>query len=574
MTFRDLAQSSAVERGLVINLAVMEDSGFFSFWDGDETPLEKFNNANYIKEELFNGEDPDEGISFDMYFQYRSEFITAVGEFLSGDYEKAISNSVNDEATRQFVQRIFSESQTQYSRLVTLRDDVAAKVAGAVCVVGLTATSGTDLGLITFQERYPNVGIYSVIANQILSGEFLDDAPVVVPFLLALLLSLVVAFIVKRLDSSKSILAGIISMISAIAIPLLFFIITRRYIGTVVPFAAVALTFLSLTGLNFFSTIREKSQLRNTFNRYLSPAVIDQIIADPSKLTLGGVKKQMTAIFTDVRSFSTITEALGEENPEKLVDLLNYYLTRMSNVILENRGTIDKYEGDAIIAFFGAPVDMEDHAVMACRSVIQMKKIEEQINKEALQQGLVNDAVITALLEKKIISEDEKERPIFTRIGLNSGTMIVGNMGTPNKMDYTMMGNAVNLAARLEGVNKQYNTGGILISEYTRDLIGDEFVIRSLDQVRVVGVNTPLKLYELLDIRSEAPQRLFDMVKSWEQAMEIYRQKDFEGAEKIFTSIFTENSRDMVAKLYLERCKNYRSGPLPENFPIKNLTEK
>jgi class 3 adenylate cyclase len=246
----------------------------------------------------------------------------------------------------------------------------------------------------------------------------------------------------------------------------------------------------------------------------------------------------------------------------------------MSNVILENRGTIDKYEGDAIIAFFGAPVDMEDHAVMACRSAIQMKKIENQINKEALQQGLVNDAVITALLEKKIISEEDRERPIFTRIGLNSGTMIVGNMGTPNKMDYTMMGNAVNLAARLEGVNKQYNTGGILISEYTRDHIGDEFVIRSLDQVRVVGVNTPLKLYELLDIRSEAPQWLFDMVKTWEQAMEFYKHKDFDEAEKIFSSIFTENSRDMVAKLYVGRCNSYRSGSLPEDFPIKNLTEK
>ncbi|MDR0878694.1 MAG: CHASE2 domain-containing protein, partial [Treponema sp.] len=313
MSFRDLAQANAVERALVINLGVMADSGFFGFWEDGENPLERYENANYIKEELFYGEDPDGGISFDAYMQYRKDFISAAGSFLFGGYEAAISNSVNAPDVKRFIQRIFAESQAQFSRLVALRSQVAEKVAGATCIVGLTATSGTDLGLITFQERYPNVGIYSVIANQILSGEFLDDTPTVVSFLIALLLSLVVAFVVKQLDIGKSILAGIIAMAVAAAVPLLFFIITRRYVGTVVPFVSTALTFLSLTGLNFFSTIREKSQLRNTFNRYLSPAVIDQIIADPSKLTLGGVKKQMTAIFTDVRSFSTITEALGEE---------------------------------------------------------------------------------------------------------------------------------------------------------------------------------------------------------------------------------------------------------------------
>jgi adenylate cyclase len=155
--------------------------------------------------------------------------------------------------------------------------------------------------------------------------------------------------------------------------------------------------------------------------------------------------------------------------------------------------------------------------------------------------------------------------------------MVVGNMGTPNKMDYTIMGNAVNLAARLEGVNKQYNTGGILISEYTKSQVGDEFITRPLSRVRVVGVDTPLRLYELLDIRAEAPPDLLETVKSWEQGFAAYEQKDFIAAANIFEVICRRNENDLAAKKYYERCKKYIASP-PDNATwdngVDNLTEK
>jgi adenylate cyclase len=293
------------------------------------------------------------------------------------------------------------------------------------------------------------------------------------------------------------------------------------------------------------------------------------------QLKLGGEKREMTAIFTDVRSFSTISEALGD--PAQLVELLNFYLTRMSNIILDNEGTIDKYEGDAIIAFFGAPIRLSNHASLACRTAVTMKKAESRINREALEQGLVTSKVIEALAAKKIINGIDDPSLLFTRFGINTRDMVVGNMGTPSKMDYTIMGNAVNLAARLEGVNKQYDTGGILISEYTRKHIGDDFILRPLSRVRVVGINTPLRLYELLDITIGAPAELTAMVKSWEQGFDFYEKRDFSAAMNIFETIYRNNSAGLTAKKYIDRCIKYIAAPPEEavwDNGVDNLFEK
>jgi adenylate cyclase len=303
----------------------------------------------------------------------------------------------------------------------------------------------------------------------------------------------------------------------------------------------------------FLTASREKAFLHNAFSRYLAPEVITDIINNPDKLNLGGEKREMTAIFTDIQGFSTISEQL---DPVHLVRLLNRYLTAMSNIIMENVGTIDKYEGDAIIAFFGAPVFRADHPALACRSALAMKAAEKELNKAVIEEGL-------------------SPTPLFTRIGINSGEMVVGNMGAENKMDYTIMGNAVNLAARLEGVNKQYRTGGILISEYTREKIGDEFLLRRLDRVRVVGINTPLRLYELLGEWGTENEERKETIDEWEKAMDLYEQRKFKDALVIFKSLMDNNPNDKVAELYATRCMEYTAYPPSENWDaVKNLTEK
>jgi class 3 adenylate cyclase len=422
---------------------------------------------------------------------------------------------------------------------------------------------------------YPGMGCHITMLDNMLQGEFIRESGegINLLILLAIIILLVCLTIyANRISISVTgmaviILAIIIGSFAAYQFGGLWFPMVTYLAGTLAAFITVTL-------YNYATEGSQKRFIKSAFSQYLSPKVIEQIIHDPSQLKLGGEKREMTAIFTDVRNFSTISEALGD--PAKLVELLNFYLARMSNIVLDNQGTIDKYEGDAIIAFFGAPVYMENHAALACRTAVCMKRAEVEINKEALELGLVTPEVMKSMTEKGLISSID-DRPLFTRLGINTGDMVVGNMGTPNKMDYTIMGNAVNLAARLEGVNKQYDTGGILISEYTRAQLGNEFVLRPLSRVRVVGINTPMRLYELLEIASEAPPELTEMVKNWEQAFSFYEKRDFQAAQNIFQTICDKNKSDLAAKKYLNRCVNFISSPPDEKVwdnGVDNLTKK
>jgi len=441
---------------------------------------------------------------------------------------------------------------------------------------GLYAQGLFDIFSTPISSVYPGTGCHITMLDNILMGDFIRESPQWLNLLILLAIVAVVVLLTifshripLSLGGTILIVAGIITgAFAAYQFGGLWMPMVTYLAGTLVSFTTVTL-------YNYATEGSQKRFIKSAFSQYLSPKVIEQIIHDPSQLKLGGEKREMTAIFTDVRAFSTISEALGD--PAKLVELLNFYLTRMSDIVLDNQGTIDKYEGDAIIAFFGAPIHMDNHARLACRAAIKMKKAEKEINREALALGLVTRKVTEALAAKRVILSADDPCPLFTRLGINTGDMVVGNMGTPNKMDYTIMGNAVNLAARLEGVNKQYDTGGILISEYTRDHLDGEFVMRPLSRVRVVGINTPLRLYELLDIASEAPPELLQMVKDWEQAFGLYEKRDFLAAQKIFEAICMKNSADLAAKKYLNRCVKYAaSAPDEKNWDngVDNLTEK
>jgi adenylate cyclase len=551
----NLIRNNKMEKVVEADLKALEEYGFFNYWDKDETPLQLYTNALYVRDLLYEGEKPEEGITIDTYRKYKQDFIDATGEFLNGGYEQKILDALeeSDAETREYVSGIFADMRPHYENLVSIREKAFAKTNGSFCIVGTTATSTLDEGMITFEERFPNVGLHATVANMILADEFIDDAPWLVSLIIAFALALFLGFAIKQLDTKKAMIIGLATLALSILVSLAFYVVTKQYVGLVVPFTSAAMTFITLSALNFLTTIREKSFLRSAFSRYLSPAVINEIINDPSKLNLGGEKREMTAIFTDIRGFSTISEQL---DPADLVNLLNQYLTSMSNIILENRGTIDKYEGDAIIAFFGAPIHMDDHAALACRTAIRMKTAEEALNR-------------------RIIEENLSPSPLFTRIGINTGDMIVGNMGTPNKMDYTIMGNAVNLAARLEGVNKQYNTKGILISEHTRRRTGDEFLVRRLDRVRVVGVSTPLRLYELLAEKSNCEEKDILSAENWEQAIDSYEKKDFTGAHAIFSAIAEADANDNVAKLYMKRCDDFLASPPETDWDgVFNLTQK
>jgi class 3 adenylate cyclase/CHASE2 domain-containing sensor protein len=441
---------------------------------------------------------------------------------------------------------------------------------------GVFAPGLFDIFSTPIDSVYPGMGCHITFLDNLLQGDFIRESSNLFNMILLLILSSAMVALVMFSPRIRFIVGG-----SILFILIIVFVSFGAYhwsgvwLPMITLIAGLLAAFISVTLYNYATEGKDKRFIKEAFSRYLSPKVIEQLIQDPSQLNLGGEKREMTAIFTDIRGFSTFSEALGD--PAKLVELLNFYLTKMSNIVLDQEGTIDKYEGDAIIAFFGAPIRLNNHASLACRAAIKMKKAEPEINREAIETGLVNQAVLEAMYKKGLTKGTDDPCQIFTRIGLNTGDMVVGNMGTPNKMDYTIMGNAVNLAARLEGINKQYNTGGILISEYTRPHIGDEFVVRPLSRVRVVGINTPLRLYELLDTAAEAPPELLEMVKNWEQGFALYEQRDFSAAGKIFEAIYQKNNEDKAAKMYAARCSKYIETPPDEKSwdnGVDNLTEK
>jgi len=547
-------RSKRLEAQFIKNLTAMQENGFFSVWDDALTPLDLYQQATYVREELYKGEDAENGITFAAYKDYRNEFFQAVKTYLTGDFEKMLLAQIEDDKeTAQYISDFFTECRSEFDEIMKNRDMVASKVHGAMCIIGTCATSTTDYGLITYEEHYPNPGVHATLANMIRDEDFIDDSPWWISVLLALVFCFGYCLLAKKMSTVRQLFLGIGMLVASTLVLLLFFVVTKKYVGVIVPFSSMAVTFIAMTVLGFLTTAREKSFLRSAFSRYLSSAVINEIIKDPSKLNLGGESLEMTALFTDIRGFSTISEKL---TPVQLVNLLNHYLTNMSDIILDNQGTIDKFEGDAIIAFFGAPIHMKNHAELACKTAIGIKKAEVELNKNILATG-------------------ESPAPIFTRIGINTGDMVVGNMGTMNKMNYTMMGNAVNLASRLEGVNKQYNTRGIMISEHTRAQIGNSFLVRSLDRVRVVGVNTPIRLYELLEESSLAPASQVDYVARWEEALKCYEQKQYKQALEQFDALCKEDADDRVVQLYMERAKQFIATPPAADWDgVFNLTQK
>jgi len=556
MSLVQFIQHTVIEPVLANNIKLMNDTGFFVYWDDGKNPWEHYLDAEEIKNAAF-----EQSEAADMlWFAARENFFNSCAELLNGNYEELILSDVGeDNETANYVREIFNACRSQFNRMTAIRKEAAA-LKESFCVIGSDATSMTDNGIIAFQVNFPNVGTYAVAANMMLSNEFLTDTPWYVPAIIALLYSLIIGFLLSRFDTRLSIITGISGLFLLSCAFAAFFMISKIYIGFAVPLSAAALTFIMMITVKFLTASREKAFLHSAFSRYLAPEVITELINDPDKLNLGGEKREMTAIFTDIQGFSTISEQL---DPVRLVQLLNRYLTAMSNIIMENLGTIDKYEGDAIIAFFGAPVFRENHPALACRSALAMKAAEAELNKVVLEEKL-------------------SPSPIFTRIGINTGDMVVGNMGAENKMDYTIMGNAVNLAARLEGVNKQYHTGGILISEYTRNKLGDEFLLRRLDRVRVVGIQEPLRLYELLANNNEKMTNyneqitvIREAIQEWEKALDLFEQKQFKEAGKIFASLKQQNPNDKVAELYAGRCVKYETNPPPENWDaVNNLTEK
>jgi adenylate cyclase len=272
----------------------------------------------------------------------------------------------------------------------------------------------------------------------------------------------------------------------------------------------------------------------------------------------------MTAFFSDVASFSTISENLG---PVELVELLNEYLSDMCDIIAEHGGTIDKFEGDLIMAFYGAPIRIEDHAARAVQGAIDM-----QIKLVELRQRWEREKRMTALRQ---MWADQGRGDFFTvRIGINTGEMVVGNMGSHTRVDYTIMGDAVNLASRLEGAGKAYGVTS-MISEDTYRAAREGIQVRELDSIRVVGKDEPVRVYEILGRTGQVDAALTQAADVYAQGLAAYRERRWDEAISLFETGLQARPQDGPCRIFIERCRDYQQDPPPEAWDaVHNLDAK
>lgn len=544
---------SVLEKEIKQHLEALDELGFFEYFEGDSIN-ELYANAEYLRNEIIEG---NEDISFDLYMEYKNTFIESYKDFLNGEVKAQIlEDFADDEESIEFIQDNFAIAEEYFNKYLEGRQKIAGKLNNAMCIIGTNATSTTDYGLNQYEEHFPNPGVHYAFANMMLAQDFVDDSPIWISILLSIIICFAYSFAAHKIKSTgKQIIVGVSSLVVSILIFFLIFVITRTYIGVVVPVTSLLVSFIATTISGFITTSHEKRFITGAFSQCLSPDVVQEIVDNPSSFKLGGQNVIMTAIFTDIQKFSGFSELL---TAGQLVALLNYYLTEMSDIIMEQRGTVDKYEGDAIVAFVGAPVKTEEHAALACKAAINMKKAELRMNKEIAEiaAGEKPEDMDQELYEAFCIMV-KNNRTIFTRIGLNSGEIVAGYMGSTNKKNYTMMGNNVNLASRLEGVNKQYSTGGILMSAATRKDLGDRFVVRSLDRVQVVNVTTPIRLYELLDTAESATEELKQYVADWEKTMKVFEAGDYTAALEQFKALSARRDDDKVAKYYISLIEKF-----------------
>ncbi len=419
----------------------------------------------------------------------------------------------------------------------------AADLQNKIILIGGTAAGTYDIHSSPYGPLYPGVEVHANVMESVLQGDFLmrPDWVAVLDMLVILVSGLILGLMALFLPAYSMALFLIVGISGYFFADWWLFTQKGLWVHTVYPVFSQVFVYSGITLYRFIFEEREKRFIKGAFGQYLSPAVVEQLTKNPGMLKLGGERKELTAFFSDLAGFSKISESLSAD---ELVNLLNDYLTEMTDILLQHSGTVDKFEGDAIISFFGAPVNYEDHARRSCFAALDMQKRLGELRAEWKKQG---------------------KHELYMRIGLNTGNMVVGNMGSKNRMDYTMMGDAVNLAARLESANKQYMTY-TMISEFTYAQARDDIEVRELDSIRVIGRDQPVKIYELLGKKGEIDDRMRQILPTFKEGMEHYKNKRWEDGITCFENILNLHDIDGPSLVYFERCITFQNYPPDDDW--------
>ncbi len=382
----------------------------------------------------------------------------------------------------------------------------------------------------------PGVEIHANALNTMLTDSYIRMASPGVAWLLLLMFGILTSAYCGLLKPLSAGLATFASIVVAALAVYYVFVHFNYWLPSVRPTFLIVLVYSGNTLMQYRLAVRERAQIQGAFKHYVSAEVLNELMKNPENLGLGGREVEATVLFTDIAGFSKISEKI---TPQELTHMLNQYFELLASVIMKEGGMVNKFIGDAVMALWGVPLDNPNHAAQACRASLQ---------------------ILRAMLQME---------PVRCRIGINSGRMIAGNMGSRERFEYTVIGDAVNLASRLEGVNKPYQTD-IMISEMTEEKVRGSFLLREVDSIRVVGKAQPVRIYQLLDTAENKDSvehaRWSEMVESFFPGLEAYKSRDWEKAATLFEHHSVLFPEDSVGRIYKGRCRGFLATPPPTDW--------
>lgn len=413
-----------------------------------------------------------------------------------------------------------------------------------IVLVGATAMGTHDLRSTPVSPLYPGVEIHATVMDNILTRNFISKPKWsrIYDLLALVLLGALIGFALPRLSALKGFIFVAGLFILQIIISRFLFVHYRVWLNMVYPLLTLIVTYTGLTVYRYVTEEWERKKIKGAFTHYVAPIVIEQMLKDPDRLKLGGEEKELTVLFSDLEGFTSYSERY---KPHEMIGILSDYYEKMTEQVFEHQGTLKEYVADELMAIFGAPLDQPDHAQRACATALAMRDQRKALGVEWASMG----------------------RPqLKARTGINSGTMLVGNLGSRYRFAYGALGDQVNLGSRIEGLNKMYKTE-ILIGENTANLLNGSFILREVDRVRVKGKKLPVRIYELLE---SCGVKLGDekdrLLHFYAYGMEDYWQQLWQEALKNFERCLLILPEDGPSRVMAERCQIYLKTPPPEDW--------
>ena len=407
-----------------------------------------------------------------------------------------------------------------------------------IVLIGATATGLYDMRATPLQHVYPGVEVHANIISALLDNSFSVE-PAWIPganFVFMLFIGILIIIVMSYITLfPQMIFIGFI-LLATISVNTWFWFSKGMVLSISLPVLMISALFIFYLSFGLFVEARDRKLLKNIFGQYIPPELVEEMDADLNHYGFEGESRDMTVMFADIIGFTSLSENLTAAELKKL---LNRFFTPMTRIIFSEKGTIDKYMGDMVMAFWGAPLTDKQHALHAVNAAIEMKKNVESLKVEFEKEGLTS---------------------IDIGIGINSGDMNVGDMGSEYRRAYTVLGDSVNLGSRIEGLTRYYGVG-ILIGENTAAHIKDDYILREAGRVRVKGKKIPVTVYEPLCFKSEASPELLDIMDDYNQALELYLLRDWRGAKAAFKNLIVKDKELPLYDIYINQSEFYEKNP-------------